>query len=254
MSAKISLSSAGLQACALLASLTLTLHAQTPGPRPSFEVASIKQNVSLSQNSGNTNLPGGRIRFNNQRMRQIIRSAYGSIDIEVIGGPDWLDGDRWDIVAVAPAGSPVDAPWREMLKTLLEERCRLRAHIEQRERPIYGLVFARGDKQLGPGIHPTACSGDVCGNTSANTNGVASGTMIGTARTMAEIARSLSNYAGRRVFDRTGLDGKYDFELKWSEDVSLFTALPDQLGLKLDAQRAPVDVIVIDSVGRPAED
>jgi uncharacterized protein (TIGR03435 family) len=70
---------------------------------------------------------------------------------------------------------------------------------------------------------------------------------------MAEIGRSLSSYAERRVFDRTGIEGRYDFQVRWSEDVSIFTALPEQLGLKLEAQRAPVDVVVVDSVERPTE-
>jgi uncharacterized protein (TIGR03435 family) len=189
----------------------------------------------------------------NQRLRQIIRSAYGANDIEVVGGPGWLDDDRWDIVATAGTGER-DAPWREMLKTLLAERFKLVAHVEQRDRPIYGLVFARADKQLGPDLHPTACTGDVCGNTNVNTSGLSSGTITGTSRTMAEIGRSLSSYAERRVFDRTGIEGRYDFQVRWSEDVSIFTALPEQLGLKLEAQRAPVDVVVVDSVERPTED
>ena len=71
---------------------------------------------------------------------------------------------------------------------------------------------------------------------------------------MTQVGRSLSGYAERRVLNRTGLDGRYDFELTWSEDVSIFTALPEQLGLKLDAQRAQVDVVVVDSVARPVED
>jgi uncharacterized protein (TIGR03435 family) len=71
---------------------------------------------------------------------------------------------------------------------------------------------------------------------------------------MADLGRSLSPYAGRRVFDRTGLDGRFDFEIQWAEEVSVFTALQEQLGLKLDAQRGPVEVVVIDSVERPVED
>ena len=144
-----------------------------------------------------------------------------------------------------------------MLKTLLMDRFKLRAHVEQRERPIYALVFARPDKQLGASIHPTQTpckiEGD-CGSIDTNSNGLASGTIHGTARTMAQVGRSLSGYAERRVLDRTGLDGRYDFELTWSEDVSIFTAVPEQLGLKLEPQRAPVDVIVVDAVERAVED
>ena len=226
----------------------------TSAGQPAFEVASIKRNLSLDNRSGSRNLPGGRVTITNQRLRQVIRSAYGSNDLEVVGGPDWIDNDRWDILATAGTGN-ADVQWRLMLQSLLAERFKLRAHVEMRERPIYGLVFARSDKKLGPNIHTTECKIDgQCGSTQANTSGIASGTITGVARTMAEVGRSLSGYAERRVFDRTGLEGRYDFELQWSEDVSIFTALPEQLGLKLDAQRGPVDVVVVDAVERAVED
>ena len=246
MSARI-FSSAGLQACVLVATIALTLHAQT------FDVASIKRNVEVSNSSGNTNLPGGRVSFTNRPLRSIIRSAFGSIDMEVIGGPGWIDTERWNIVA--SAGRPVeDEVQREMLKALLMDRFKLVAHVEKRERPIYELVFARADRQLGAKLRPTECNGPGCGNTSGNTNGIISGTLTGRARTIEDLGRALSNYAERRVFDRTGLEGKYDFEVTWSQEVPIFTALPDQLGLKLQPQRAPLDVVVVDSVERPVED
>lgn len=233
------------------ASIATVSSAQAP---PAFEVASIKRNLDGPGNSGNTNLPGGRISMTNQRLRQIIRSAYGSIDLEVIGGPNWLDNECWNILAAAPSGSPADAPWRDMLKSLLADRFKLRAHVEQRERPIYAMVFARPDRRLGPKINPTQCTGQLCGNTSANTQGIVSGTVTGRSRTMEDIGRGLSNYTERRVFDCTGLDGMYDFELTWSQDVSIFTAIQEQLGLKLEAQRAPVEVVVVDSVERATAD
>jgi len=253
MSARNSLSSA----IVALSAFALHVHAQTPAPvpRPSFEVASIKRNLSLGNRSGTRNSPGGRVTITNERLRQVIRSAYGSNDLEVIGGPDWLDNDRWDIVATADTDN-ADAEWRLMLQSLLAERFKLVAHVEIRERPIYDLVFARSDRQLGPAIHPTKseCTGDDCGSTNAVTNGIVSGVITGTAATMTQIGKSLSGSAERRVFDRTGLAGKYDFELRWSEDVSIFTALPEQLGLKLESQRGPVDIVVVDSVERATED
>jgi uncharacterized protein (TIGR03435 family) len=241
-----------LTASLLVVSTALAVRAQ----RPAFEAAAIKRNVSGSTFSGNRTLPGGRIIMDNQRLRQVIRNAYGSSDLEVIGGPNWIDDERWNIVAAA-GSTPADGDiWREMLKTLLMDRFKLVAHVEQRERPIYGIVFARADKQLGPAIHPTACppKSANCEGTTANTNGIVSGTMIGKARELSDIARSLSSYAERRVFDRTGLDGRYDYELKWGDDVSFFTAVQEQLGLKLQADRAPLDVVVIDSIERATED
>ena len=109
----------------------------------------------------------------------MIRTAYGANDLEVVGGPDWIVRDRWDVLAAAAPDSPADAPWQEMLKTLLVERFKLRAHFEKRERPIYRLVLARGDKRLGPQIRTTACGADAldCGRLSANTNGIRAGTI-----------------------------------------------------------------------------
>src|SRR5437899_2880902 len=115
MSARNSLSSL------VVVALAAGLHAQA---RPSFEVAAIKRNVSGGSFSGNRTLPGGRINMENQPLRQIIRSAYGSADLEVIGGPGWIDSERWDIVASAGADGR-DGDWREMLKMLLMERFKL---------------------------------------------------------------------------------------------------------------------------------
>ena len=242
-----------LSACIVVLAAAIAVRAQSG---PSFEIASIKRNVSLDRRSSQRNMPGGRINFSNQALRQVIRAAFGGSDIEVVGGPGWLDSDRWDIVA-APAAVDPNAAWRDMLKSLLLDRFKLRAHIEQRERPVYFLVFARPDRQLGPEIHPTSTpckiEGD-CGNTDTTSNGAAGGAIHGTARTMAQVGRSLSGFAERRVLDRTGLAGRYDFELKWGDDVSIFTAIQEQLGLKVEAQRAPVDVVVVDSVERATED
>jgi len=194
MSARNLLSSAGLHACALLASLALTLHAQAPAVRPTFEVAAIKRNVSGAPRSGARTLPGGRINVINLTLRQIIRGAYGSNDLDVEGGPMWIDTDRWDIVASAGTSNP-DVALEPMMKALLADRFKLRAHTDTRDGPIYGLVFARPDKRL-----------------------------VGKGRTLTDIGQSLSPYAERRVFDRTGVEERYDYELKWSEDVSFFTA------------------------------
>jgi uncharacterized protein (TIGR03435 family) len=175
--------------------------------------------------------------------------------MEIIGGPDWLVVDRWDILAAAAPGNP-DAPWQLMLKSLLAERFELRAHVELRERPTYRLVFARRDKRLGTDVHDTSCKIDDldCGRTSANTSGIKSGTITGIGRTMVELGTSLSPYAERRVFDQTGLEGRWDYQLQWSEDVSIFTAVQEQLGLKLESTKGSIDVLVIDHVEQPTPD
>ncbi len=243
-----------LGAVGIVAVVGGVLVAQAP-TSPAFEVASIKLNISGDPRSGTQNLPGGRVTVTNLRLRDLIRRAYGSNDIEVVGGPDWVDADRWDILAVA-APDDADTPWALMLKSLLAERFKLEAHFEPREQPIFQLVFARSDKRLGPAFHGTSCKDDDprCGGTSANTSGIKSGTITGVGLTMAELGTRLSRFAERRVFDQTGLEGRYDFQLQWSEDLSIFTAVQEQLGLKLESAKGPVDVVVIDHVERPTED
>jgi uncharacterized protein (TIGR03435 family) len=229
------------------------LAAQTP-TGPAFEVASIKRNTSGDPASGIHNMPGGRVTITNKALRDLVRTAYGSNDLEVVGGPDWMDADRWDIVAAPAPGAT--GPWEPMLKSLLAERFQLRAHIEPRDRPIFNLVFARTDKRLGPTVHDSLCKDDAtdCGRTSGNTSGIKSGAITGVGRTMAELGTGLSRFAERRVFDQTGLEGRYDYQIQWSEDLSIFTAIQEQLGLKLEPARGPVDVVVIDHVEHPTED
>ena len=249
----------GKNTCSLIAFVALLAAACAAAPAlaqgPSFEVASVKRNVSGDPRSGTRTLPGGRIAITNLSLRDIIRRAYGANDIEVVGGPDWIDTDRWDIAATA-GSDRVDAPLDQMVRSLLEDRYKLRAHIERRERPVYALVFARSDRRLGPKVHLSACKADDvdCARNSGNTNGIRSGTLTGVGRTMSDIGQTLSRYVERRVLDRTGLDERYDFEVTWSEEVSIFTAIQEQLGLKVDPQRAPVDVVVVDTVQRPIED
>jgi uncharacterized protein (TIGR03435 family) len=186
--------------------------AQTDQKAPGFEVASIKLNTSGDPQSGTHDLPGGRVTMTNLALRDVIRRAYGTNDLDVIGGPSWLDTDRWDIVAAAAPGL-ADASWQPMMKSLLAERFRLQAHQEQREQPTFRLVFARGAQRLGPTIHPTGCKPDDldCARTERRTNGIISGTITAVASTMSHLAETLSPYAGRRVFDGTGFDARYDF-------------------------------------------
>jgi uncharacterized protein (TIGR03435 family) len=242
---------------ALIAATTLPLHGQAASDQKarSFEVASIKLNTSGDPLSGTHDLPGGRVTITNLPLRDVIRSAYGSNDLEVIGGPSWLDTERWDIVGAA-APSLQDGSWQLMMKSLLAERCGLQLHTDQREQPIFRLGFAANDQRLGPKIHTTGCKPENldCASTSRRTNGIVSGTITAVASTMPHLAETLSRYAERRVFDGTGLHARYDFELEWSQDVSIFTALQEQLGLKLESARARVDVLVIDHVEKPTPD
>jgi uncharacterized protein (TIGR03435 family) len=268
---------------------SIGLRAQSPAPAvssPSFDVASVKPNDSGSGgSSGRTGR--GSVTFVNQSARMLIVNAYGLRPNRVIGGPSWLDSERFDVNARAPENTP-DNQLALMLRTLLAERFKLAVKNETREEPVYALVTARGDKAFGPNIRPaTDCvkGGPVagraggslaapllqagpqapCGMRSASDN---RGTVIQAgARTMADLAGTLRGVGDREVVDRTGLTGTFDFELRYAPDAvrataadptqalpDVFTALQEQLGLKLESQRGPVEYLVIDRVERPTPD
>lgn len=255
--------------------------AQAPQTRPTFEVATIKRNTSGSDAarfSGQT----GRVSITNNPLRNIIRNAWGLQSFQIVGGPDWINTERWDIVAKAE-GNPQGPVMLAMLQNLLADRFKLVAHRETRDMPIYALVLARADRSFGPKLHAssTDCEKEMtaavargggppldgkvlCGIRSIN------GHIEMNAVPMRNFARNLSPIAGRSIVDKTGLTGNFDAELTWTPDASLgpvseaapspidgpslFTAIQEQLGLKLDAQRGPVEVLVIDSVERSTED
>jgi uncharacterized protein (TIGR03435 family) len=196
-------------------------------------------------------------------------------------GPPWIDQERFDIVATGNHTSWQQVP--QMLRALLTERFNVRVRTEKREQPVYALVVANSDGRLGPNLKPAAecdkraqamsagAGGAVapavpstalmpCGTRSMS-DARASNLTAGAIR-LADLARSLTVPAGRIVIDRTALTGTYNVELRYtrpnvqsagqvSELPVLFTALTEQLGLKLEPQRAPVEVFVIDRVEPP---
>jgi uncharacterized protein (TIGR03435 family) len=260
------------------------LLAQAQPSRPAFEVASIKRNVSGSTNASSRGLPGGRVTMTNRTLRDMVREINRLQGYQIDGGPDWFGKDRWDIVAKAE-GDPTFERMAEMMKTLLDDRFKLKTHRETREMPIYALVLVRPDGQLGPKIKrsTTDCAALMAatrsqggppapppGTARCGTN-MTYGRMVTGAISMADVVRNLSLVTGRAVVDKTGLSGIFDLELTFRPDTpdgppgasspagnddapSLFTAVQEQLGLKLDAQRGPVEMLVIDSASRPTED
>jgi len=274
----------------ILAALSFGAAARAQAPatagqaRPAFEVASIKRNTSGSDSASVRGLPGGRLTVTNNTLRNIIRNAYALQNFQIIGGPDWINVDRWDVVAKAEGDAPPQQ-MIQMVQTLLADRFKLVVRRETREMPIYALVVARSDGTLGPKLtrSTTDCTAVIA---DARARGgapprppdgrvqcgmrVNNGRIQMNAETMVNLVRNLSPIAGRSIIDRTGLTGGFDLELTWTPDLpsgnaadgpppandgpSLFTAMQEQLGLKLDAQRGPVDVLVIDSAVRPVED
>jgi uncharacterized protein (TIGR03435 family) len=252
--------------------LSLSLLAQSPpGPKPpAFEVASIKRNTSANETASLT-INAGRLTIRNGPLRAIIRSAFALQAFQVVGGPDWIDTDGWDVTAKAEAGAERQ-PMGPMMQSLLADSFKLVAHKETRNLPIYALVFARQDHAFGPKFHAssTDCQKEV-GALIARTGrppspdapplcGIRSRSghiELNATRISPNFVRTLAPITGRSVVDKTELTGVYDADLVWNdseEGPSLFTAIQEQLGLKLEAQRGPVDVLVIDRVERPTSD
>jgi uncharacterized protein (TIGR03435 family) len=231
----------------------LVVHAQG-SVEPAFEVASIKANTSGEPYVG---APGdrfsdGRFRYTNVPLRLLIRQAFERLrSDDVRGGPGWLDTDRWDIDAKAESTTADMLP---MIRTLLGDRFRLRHHIESAEGAVYELTFARRDRRLGSSLRPSKSPRSFRGG---------GGSITGRAISIQDLARLLSADAGRPVLDRTRLTGTYDVDLRWapaspagvapSDLPDFFAAIQEQLWLRLQPARGPVDRLVIDSAERPTE-
>jgi uncharacterized protein (TIGR03435 family) len=237
-----------------------------------FEVASIKPNNSGATNSS-TSGRAGSFTASNVTARQLIVYAYRLRPFQLAGGPGWIGSERFDIQARPPEIAKPDNP--AMTRALLRDRFKLVAHTETRQEQVYALVLARPDGRLGPQLkastqncaasQPGAAS--PCGtNTSVNDT---VGRMTGTGQTMDALVNALGAFGlSRMVLDRTGLKGQFDFELRWTPDnlrapagqaqandaPSIFAALQEQLGLRLESQRGPVEFVVVDSIERPTPD
>lgn len=233
-----------------------------------FEVASVKPNLSGAQGGSVRLTPGGRLVAQNAPMRMLITAAYDVRDFQLLGGPAWMASERFDIEAKA-AGNPSQDQISQMLQALLAERFQLMVHRETRELPIYRLMVAKGGSKLQaakagectPMVPPPARFDPAtlrpCGGFNNNV-----GMMLGGRVAMAKLASGLSRTLGRTVVDETGLSGSYDIELRWTPDdaqpapdsaapPSFFTAIQEQLGLRLESGRGPVEVLVVDRVERP---
>lgn len=258
--------------------------------KPRFEVASVKPSASDPLAFPRSSPPSpGRFTALDATLRVLILLAYGNDfrDSQIVGGPDWLTSRRFDIQAKAEDAAASREAMFPMLRTLLEERFQLKVHTETREMPLWALVVARDDRRLGPNVKSstTDCSNpapltgaDVAALLRAGraapcvimpgTSPVAGGTTLrGNGVSMEALAASLSGATRQVVHDRTGLSGLYDWELTFerpgrgvasapstSDSPALTTALQEQLGLKLESTRGPVEVLVIDSAALPGPD
>ena len=256
-----------LAAVAVAAPLLIAQEAQ-------FEVASVKLHTSADQRMMMVAQPGGRFVALNIPLRMLIRTAYQLQDDQIVGGPRWLATDRFDIEArAADTGAAIHPQLLVMLQSLLADRFKLTTHREKRELQVFALERARSDGPLGPGLRLTACPDleedlrrlQRCANIQTGL-----GSLSVKGMPFNQFTPYLSPYVNRVVIDRTGLDARYDIDLKWTPDpqglapgagpeppagdpnaVSIFTAIQEQLGLKLHAARDMVEVLVIDTLEQP---
>lgn len=236
-----------------------------------FEVASIKRGDPIVRRFFLGTVPG-RFMATNMTARDVIAFAFDMRKEQISGGPAWIDSERFTIEAkphdgVTIEGSAGMSNLRRMLQSLLQDRFALTVHRDTRIEPIYELVVASGGFRLTP-IEPRPTGPRGIGT-------VGQGNVTGTAAHMSVLASFLSGVLGRWVVDKTGLPGQYDFTLMYAPEPghavspvapppegaaqadqnrsSLFTALQEQLGLRLATNRGPVDIVVIDGVERPVE-
>jgi uncharacterized protein (TIGR03435 family) len=257
--------------------------------KPSFEVASVKPNKSGEAGMSIGTQPGGRYVATNTPLRMLILNAFALQGQQLVGLPNWASSERFDILAIAGKDIPQTKEGATaiqlMLQSLLQDRFALRAHFETQELPAYALVLARADGTLGPqlkaspvdcealaaarraggppdrGVGAVGTVAPAAGERRPCSMRMGRGTITAGTMTMANLAGSLSSAVQRTVIDRTGLTGGFDLDLTYSLDQtadatspSLFTALQEQLGLKLESVRVPTQVVVIDSIERPTPD
>jgi len=311
---KIIRSTCGFALAILLAATAASAQDPSATPAAAFDVASVK---ASNPNPDPTNplsrialmlpLPGGRFTATNTPLRMLIMTAYElKQDAQLAGGPPALLAAKYDVTARA-AGTATLAikELPQLLRSLLADRFKLKTHTESRELPLYDLVLARSDGRLGPDLRPSKseCSkadelaaeqgaalakGDVtnlmgkprpCMVTTDASGGPLNLMMRGDGQEMKQVVQILSQLTGRAVRDKTGLTGRYDFDMKLdlqmvlalaqrmganipaaaanipqSDGSSLMTALNEQLGLKLESTRGPMDVMIIDNVEAPDAD
>jgi uncharacterized protein (TIGR03435 family) len=247
-----------------------------------FEVASIKPNTSGEGRVMIGVQPGGRFNAENMATRALIRFAYNVKDFQISGGPAWMNSDRYDVTAKGDAAAGFE-PMRTMVQSLLADRFKLMLHRETKELPVYDLVAAKGGLKLAAPKEGSCTTPDrnnpprppqpgeppprYCGNIR-----MGRGLVEAYGINMERFLTVLSDTLGRTVIDKTGFTGTFDVHLEFAPDEavvggppgqpassadsnapSIFTALQEQLGLKVDSSKGPVEVLVIDHAEKPSE-
>ncbi len=255
-----------LTVAAMFVCCVATVGAQTA---PAFDVSTVKPSHATD---GHTHIyrhpEDGEFTASNISVKSLLAFAYDLPETRMVGGPAWLDSDKWDIEA--KSDPEVDAQLHKlssdaakkmkqlMVQALIADRFQLKSHSETRELPLYELIVLKG----GPKFEHARADGTSIGSGNSHIT-IAGGDSV------AILAAQLARVTGRVVLDKTGLEGRYDIALRWTPDnglpdksngasspeetngPSIFTAVQEQLGLKLESQKGPVNVLVIDSVQPP---
>ena len=233
----------------ILLAVAVRIRAQSADHTPlAFEAASVKLHTTsgINERSG-IEENASAIRVENLPLKNLIEAAYGVRDYQ-FSGPGWLGDERYDVVAKPPAGF-THAQFQSLLQALLADRFKLSAHHETKEMSVYELVALKSGATLRESTGPRTFF--------TSRPSLISGTRV----SMREFAAALSSLLNRAIIEHTGLTGVYDVKVQWTPDsttgelgVSLFTAIQEQLGLKLGSSRGPVEMLVIDHVEKPTAD
>ncbi|MES1258929.1 MAG: TIGR03435 family protein [Acidobacteriota bacterium] len=240
---------------AVLIAAALFSPAPLCGQRATLDVATVKPNNTGAARSSYPRLRNGTLSAENITLKRLIGAAYGLSDLR-LAGPDWLDSVRFDVAGKAPEGTR-DTEFMPLLQALLQDRFHLEVHRERKEMPAFDMIVGKGGMKLQPfdPAHPP--------ETPPNTGGAL---MIGVG-TLDQIADTLAGSAGQPVVNRTGVEGRYVYIVHYTPlsgqpaDLTpdagppdLFTAVQQQLGLRLEARKQPIEILVVDRADRvPAE-
>jgi uncharacterized protein (TIGR03435 family) len=234
--------------------------------RPGFAVASVKRtDLSLGQQIDMKALPGGTLTATAVTLKFLITVAYGVQNVQISGGPGWIDTEKFDILAKPAEGQKLDV--RPMLQSLLEDRFQLVVRHESKDQQVYELVQKKPG-QLGPGLKPSEIA--ECPTAPREPGAIPcggflllDGRLTGQRVTLGNLGSPLSRIVGRTVMDATGISSTFDVTVEWTPDgraatkpdealPSIFTALEEQLGLKLQPAKRPLEMLVIERAEKPS--
>jgi uncharacterized protein (TIGR03435 family) len=237
---------------------TVPLSPMAADAHPSFDVVTIKPARS-EELKGSFRVGGHRLYIENQTVNSLMSVAFAIHQRQIVDGPAWFETQKYDIVGQADVeGYPNIGQIQEMLQKLFESRFSLKFHREKRELSIYAITVVKGGPKLTRNV-------DSSNGLPSQTGDGSDGQKVRRFKnnSMSDFALGMQDFLDKPVVDQTGLGGRYDFVLTWTPDDSninapnaapgIFTAVQEQLGLKLEPTKGPADVLVIDHVERPSE-